>query len=211
MQLATYSRKFLSTLPIIAQALAACLPEATTPTPVVTVPQPDIPDSGDAIADEDQGDVEANTLGADPSEDVLPATYTDDELGFSFNYPMDWYVQGTAGFSAVLTSYPPEEEDDDVTAEETKIDFVLLETDEQVEALIESQQGQINEAGNTVTNETTIEFGENISAYVISYSTDEGELEVVAITQVNDSNFIISGQGDLTLFEQILRSLGPST
>jgi hypothetical protein len=203
------NRQIVSVISILMIALAACTPPANIEDSVLT-PTPEVANGGEAIADTDQTDVDENVLGEElPVDAALDATYSDEQAGFSFNYPGSWHVQNDPGFTANLTSYPTEEEDGEIGEGETLINFVVLDSEQQFDALVETQRQEITAAGGTVSEESTLQLGEGGSAHILIQSMDDGAESIVAITQIANTNLLISGQGDLTHFNAIVESLRP--
>lgn len=139
--------------------------------------------------------------------------YTDAELGFSFEYPTTWIVEGREGSSVTLMSFSL----GDATAEpipgglpegETRIDFAPLS--EEITTFDEGVAGVrdgITENGDTIVSDEEIRLVDNRLAQRIETETSG----TLLVTEINERVLVITAQGnpaELELIEQTLRDVG---
>ncbi len=199
--------------------LAACGPDAPQTTPTGVVDEVDeIESQGDAIADSNQAAVEEGSRGASQPPDMVdtsgeiggnPETFVAEDMGFAFNYPEGWQVTGEGSDPIILTSFEPEENGQGgIDPDQTKIDFVPEEGS--VEERAAAQREAIEEGGGEIRQDVDFELPGGYSAVRIQYAMEDGQEQVVVITEVEDQPLLIAGYGNLLLFDQIINTLRPA-
>jgi hypothetical protein len=173
-----------------------------------------------------------DTLPTEARADVLVTLegetqlYTDRELGFSFEFPTTWTVQGQEGTSVVLLSFAPGDAvaTADATAEATadvipaelpegatRIDFATLSADiTTLEVGLQAVRDSIAQNGQTVESDTEVRLFDNRRAYRITTSSATGPSPTLLVTEINGRVLLITAQGDtgaLDLIQDTLRDI----
>lgn len=171
---------------------------------------------GDAVADEEGSAEEDSVLEveeyvaeatgvAEPSE-----TFTSEATGFTFDYPEGWFITGTGEEDdpVILSSFEPEENGTEgIDPEETKIDFVPVEVEGELDDWLTEQQDDITSTEGEVDQVYSVELPGGAEGRLIHFTDAEGEERKVLLTRIDDQDFIIAGYGDLERFEEIVLTL----
>jgi hypothetical protein len=198
--------RMASALIMVTLILAACAPQAAENT----------------AQDATEGVISENLPAAQQTQVMVTAEgetqlYADRELGFAFEYPTTWTVQGEEGASVVLVSFPLDPLGDQ-TAEpipaeipegETRIDFAPMS--EEITTLddgIQAVRDSIVQNGQTVALDEEIRLVDNRRAYRINTQNSTGGAVTMLVTEINGRVLVITAQGNtspLSLIEQTLR------
>lgn len=190
--------------------LAACTP-AATPTPAPEAPTLAPPEPTPVPPTEAPPAQEPPTE-APPFIDML-AIYTNEPLGYAFDYPDGWQVTGDDATALYLTSF-------DLTAGagghgipegETKIDFVFVQDFDSLEAMLASDfmVNSREELQDVVDTELTL-AGDTPALQTRARGQFGDEVNML-VTVINGHGLIVAGYGDLSFFNAVARSLRPAS
>lgn len=139
----------------------------------------------------------------------LTETYTNTQLGYTIDYPSDWYTDVTDNGNLFITSFEMSEAGQGgIPSGETKID-VLPPAAPDLNQPLDEMVTQLEEQATEVlwTEEWTLPGGVP-AVRIQSRSQMSGEVAHL-LTRIRDTSIRMSGYGDLTLFDPIARTLQP--
>lgn len=150
---------------------------------------------------------------AEPTAVAPPATstYVNTEAGFAFDYAPDWRVSD-AGAAVYLTSFREEggAGAEGVPVGESKIDFVLggPGREQGLEAMVAQVRVQVASEGGGILWEQRQELTGGVPAVQLRVLGPFGETAVLC-TVINGRGIRVVGHGDLSRFDEIVRTLRP--
>lgn len=137
------------------------------------------------------------------------ATYTDPVIGYSLDYPNEWYVQGEPGWTAILTSFPLEKDGrGGLDPDQAKIDLLPTKPYEcgTLQQLVEQVH---NGEGEILWEQQWLLVGETPAVRMQRQSEVAGEVALL-LTVINGRCLTLAGYGDTSLFDAISTSLRPN-
>ena len=192
---------------ILALSLAACAAPATSlPTPVEnTMPVPGVAVTEAVV--EPQGKL--------PAPSFESQTYINEAVGFAIEYPASWTVNETAlgdrGSQTQLLSTPEIAELQTLPAGATRVTIVInqWEPKNDLAAFVDVRRTAWESSGFTILDEEPLTLDLGLAAIRFTVQTADGVTVLFQFAAVGDQYISISGEGDLTLVEEIMMYLRP--
>lgn len=203
-------RSMLRLIPsLLLASLVACAGPATAPTgtpsssaPPATVVPTDVPPTSTSAPTEA------------PALSFEPLTYTDEEAGFSLQYPAGWTLdgrdpsqQGARGYYVQLTSWQhaPGDIGPDLPEGGTVLSVTvqLWDPTHDLEAFVAQRKQAWDASGFTILSEETRTLSSGQQAQRFTVQTPEDERAYFLFTTLSDRYLVLSGAGDLELLAEI--------
>jgi hypothetical protein len=200
------------TLAALLFGLIACgAPTPPTPEPTASAPEPP-PEPSIEITPT----VSLPLTGASaPQLSFTPATYVDESAGFALDYPVEWTVDpssqiGMRGGQALLLS--PGSTAETVAAGGSRISLVTYVWDPKndLDAYVTQRKVAWDASGFAIEREEQWQLNDGRAVYGFVLLTPS-EPTFTVLTTVGEDYLQISGEGDPTLTEEIIRTLRPTS
>ena len=144
-----------------------------------------------------------------------PATYVDAQAGFALDYPADWTLDpssqvGVRGGQALLLS--PGTTPETLAEGGTRISIVtyLWDPKRDIDAYAAQRKLAWDASGFVVTREESFQLADGRAAYAFAVQTHESSFFAV-VTTVGEDYLQVTGEGNLSLAEEIIRTLRPQS
>ncbi len=192
---------------ILALSLTACAAPAT-PTPASVPVENNMPVPSMAVT-------EMVVAGKLPAPSFESQVYIDEAAGFALDYPAQWTVTetlvGDRGSQSVLLSSPEIADLAVVPAGETRVAITVQQWDPKndLAAFVAVRKTAWESSGFTIVDEEPLMLDLGLATVRFSVQTPEGLTSLVMFAAIGDQYVSISGEGDLTLVEEITRYLRP--
>ncbi|HRN51109.1 MAG TPA: hypothetical protein PLC52_09565 [Anaerolineales bacterium] len=193
----------MKTAPLLlltALLFAACAAPAVSPTQVAEAPPPTV-----AAAAPTESPTEATPTFA-------ATTFVDAQGRFSFKYPDSWVVlggeAGSRGDYVQIASWEPDgAELENLPRGESLLQVTVYQWDPKgdLAARVEMRRTALNTSGIQIAEEETVSFADGPDA-VRMRLVQNGEETLVYYFVLGDAYLELSGQGDLQLLDQVMRS-----
>jgi hypothetical protein len=150
---------------------------------------------------------------------ALPApetlTYTDEDSGFSFDYPKDWMLEsgafGARASGVQLTSWthPAGQIPDETPPGGSRLDVLVQLWDPKgdLQAFSEQRKSAWDASGITITSEEDLTLSGGRAAKQFIVQSVDGTPGYFMFTTLGEDYLVFSGNGDVTLLSQIAQSL----
>jgi hypothetical protein len=136
------------------------------------------------------------------------ATYTDPLVGFAIDYPQGWHLEGEAGGTVILTSFPLEEPGrGGLGAGQAKIDLLPAEPN-QCESLQQLVEETRNGGGKILWEQQWL-LAEGTPAVRMQIDSEVFGESAVLLTVIHGRCLRLAGMGDISLFDAAATSLRP--
>lgn len=194
--------------------VATVAPPTTAPTAAPT-PEPPVaePATVEPATPESASEPTAEPVAESPALSFTPATYTDESAGFALDYPADWTVDpssqiGVRGGQALLLS--PGTTLEAVAEGGTRIAIVTYVWDPKndLDAYVAQRKVAWDASGFPITREDQWQLADGRTVHAFVVQSPEVPTFTI-LTTIGEDYLQISGEGDLTLAEEIMRTLRP--
>ncbi|HSB91410.1 MAG TPA: hypothetical protein VLD63_15445 [Anaerolineales bacterium] len=195
---------------IAALVLAACSPAATVSPTAVSTAEPTESPAASAMPT----DV-LPTATVAPALSFEPATYTDSEAGFAFEYPASWTAEapaggGSRGSYAQFTSWAhPPGGITEIPAGGTVLQATvqLWDPKNDLQAFLAQRQGAWSASGITIVSQEELALPDGRPAARFVVQGSDGEQSYFFFTTLTDAYLVLSGNGDIALLAEIAGTL----
>ena len=187
---------------VLALSLAACA--APAPETPATLPAENLPSATEPVP---QG-----KLSAPPFESQ---TYINEEVGFALDYPAQWTLKestvGDRGSETLLLSKPEIADLATLPTGETRVAVTVYQWDPQndLAAFVATRKSAWEASGFTILDEEPLTLDLGLSAVRFTVQSPDGLTSLFQFAAIGDQYLSISGEGDLTLVQAIMRYLRP--
>jgi hypothetical protein len=198
--------------------VSACVPTASrvdehTPTAVSISKVPTLPANTTEPAQPPQLTSTPEPTGT-PQLSFAAASYKDETSGFELDYPSDWTLQpkstiGSRGSQALLLS--PGTTQETLPAGGSRIAIVVYQWDPKndLDAYLTQRKTAWTDSGSTIVSEETWALADGRQAVNLVVQGPDKAQSFILLTTVGEDYLQISGEGNLTLIEEIARTLQP--
>jgi len=142
-------------------------------------------------------------------------TYINESVGFAMEYPAGWTVNeqviGSRGTQVQFLSVPEIAELATVPAGATRVTLMIYQWDPKndLAAYLENRKGAWEASGFTILDEEPVTLDLGLEAVRITLRSTDGVTVLYQIAALNGQYLSISGEGDLSLAEEMMRYLRP--
>lgn len=203
----TRYHRWFPTLLAAAAALAACGPVDAPATPPPTDAPPPAADLPTAAPEPTPP----------PGPSFEAAAYRDEAAGFEFDYPADWFVGPVEQYSrGGITAFTSWERPTDVLPDatppgETRLDVTvqLWDPTGELEAFVQQRKGAWDASGISVVSQEEWTLADGRPARAFAVAGSDGSQAYFFFTTIGDKVLVLSGDGDLSLLEEIAHTVRP--
>lgn len=162
----------------------------------------------------------ATEMPVQPPQGKIPGTsfesqpYFNETVGFALDYPVNWLVQetviGERGSQVMLMSAPELAEAVTVPAGQSRVSVMIYdwEPKNDLAAYVEKTKTAWEASGFTILDEQATILDLGLAAVLFTVQTPDATVSFL-ITVINDKYLVLSGEGDMTLVNEMLPRLRP--
>lgn len=198
-----------------AASTAVDSPTVAPPPAEPAATEPDAFEPAESVPAESEAMSESATasevLPAQPS--FAPATYRDEAAGFELDYPADWTLDpssqiGVRGAQALLLSPGSSAEVVADGGARVGITSYIWDPKNDLDAWVEQRKTAWDASGFAITREEQWQLADGRTVQMYIVETPE-QPTLMLLTTIGEEYLQVSGEGDLTLAEEIARTLRP--
>jgi hypothetical protein len=148
---------------------------------------------------------------------TLTETYTDNISLVAIDHPAGWHLtdlsdenkQNSMAYTIVMTSWSPEQAGrDGIPQGGTKVDLTVMKDSVPLDDFVAIRRQMISMAvpAEQIISEDSWQLADGLPAVRLLVRSNMGDIPIV-LTVLNQNNIILSGYGNIALFDQIAQTL----